>query len=337
MTNKEIQKPEAIIFENLTSKDPASLEVRFTMGPLEPGYGTTIGNAYRRVLLSSIPGYAIVAVKFHGVNYEYTVIPGVVEDVMNIMLNLKQVRIRRKEFIEPSEEEQNGERISISISKKSCFRAGDISNFTSVFEVMNPDHVIFNLNANTAVDLDIIIQHGKGYVPANDINVQTEADVLRIDAIFNPIKNVSFHVENTRVGNRTDYDKLYVDIVTDKSITPEDALEHASRILVESFSFLLKNGLSDFDKGLLKTSKVTTEDLKLRKLLKKPIKEFSEDLSTRSINCLEGFGLLTLGDLLNVPVETMKGIKSFGSKSQKEVQALIAKYELSLSSSRRGL
>lgn len=335
MTTREIQKPDTIVFENFTSKDSDGLAARFTIGPLEPGYGTTIGNAYRRVLLSSIPGYAIAAVRFHGVSYEYTVIPGVLEDVMTIMLNLKEVRIRRKESIEPNEEDSIGEKISISLSKKSCFKAGDISNFTSGFEIMNPDHIICNLNTNTSLDLDIIIQHGRGYVPANEVVIQAEADTLKLDAIFNPIKNVSFQVENTRVGNRTDYDKLYVDVITDKSITPEDALEHASRILIESFSFLLKNGLNDVDKGLLKTNKVTTEELSLRKLLKRPIKEFSEDLSTRSINCLEGFGLLTLGDLLNVPIETMKGIKSFGSKSQKEVQALIAKYELSLSSSKR--
>jgi DNA-directed RNA polymerase subunit alpha len=322
MLHAELQKPKQLLFDN-TSQDPNKNDTgRFTMEPWEPGHGLTIGNAYRRVLLSSLPGYAITTVKIPGISHEYSVIPGVLEDVTTLILNLKQVRFRKKLDAE-------SDKISISISKKSVFKAGDIVNFTSSFEVLNPDHIICNFAPNTNLDIELTVQAGKGYVPANEIYIENpEIGVLTLDAIFSPVRNVSFFVENTRVGNKTDYDKLTLDIQTDGTITPEEALEKASRILIESFSVMLKSGLTDIEKGLLDSKIVTDSELRRRKLLKRPIKEFSEDLSTRSINCLVSAGIDKLEGLA-IDNNIISKIPSLGLKSLKEIVALKAKHGIS--------
>lgn len=322
MLHAELQKPKQVLFDNTSKDSNKNDRGRFTMEPWEPGHGLTIGNAYRRVLLSSLPGYAVTTVKIPGINHEYSVIPGVLEDVTTLVLNLKQVRFKKKldaEF----------DKISISLRKKSIFKAGDIVNFTSSFEVLNPDHVICNFSHNANLDIELTVQSGKGYVLANEIVIENpEIGVLTLDAIFSPVKNVSFFVENTRVGNKTDYDKLTLDIHTDGTITPEEALEKASRILIESFSVMLKNGLTDTERSLLDSKIVTDAELRRRKLLKRSIKEFIEDLSTRSINCLVSAGIDKLEGLA-IDNSVISKIPSLGSKSLKEIVALKAKHGIS--------
>lgn len=321
MSNSELYKPKEVFFEN-TGKDSG----KFIIVPLEAGYGITLGNAYRRVLLSSLYGYAITSVKIPGVKHEYSTIPGVSQDLVDICLNLKQIRFKKK-IDDPIEQDK----ICVALRKKSVFKAGDIADFTSSFQILNPELVICNFSPNTNMDIELTIQKGKGYVPANEINVgSSEIGILALDAIFSPIKNVRFDIENTRVGTKTDYDKLTIEILTDGTISPEDALETASRILIESFSVMLRGGLTDVEKSLLDNDIVTNAELSMRKLLKKPIKEFTEDLSTRSINCLEGANILTLGHLIEKSSDDIKNIKSFGTKSFKEVQAIVEKYQLSL-------
>lgn len=318
MSIVDLEVPKEVIYEHVDD-----FRGIFIIGPLEPGYGVTIGNSLRRVLLSSLPGYAITAVKIDEVTHEYSTIPGVLQDVVDIILNLKQVRLKKR-----VDSEIEDQKISISLKQKTAFYARDIEEFTHCFEVTNPDLLICNMNASVVLNMEFKVVFNKGYVPALEVELPKEdAGFLSIDGIFSPVKNISFSVEHARVGNRTDFEKLKLDLTTDGTITPQKALEKATKILMESFSIILKNSLSDFDASIFDTDIVTNEELHFRKLLKTQIKDIAE-LSTRSVNCLEGAGIYSLHDLLGKSLVEIKSIKSFGTKSYNEVKEVMAKYNL---------
>ena len=293
----------------------------FTFKPLEKGYGVTIGNALRRVILSSLEGYAITSIRLPGVQHEFSTIEGVIEDVVEIILNLKQVRFKK---ISNNTEDK----IFISVSKKKVLKAGDIAKATSSFEILNPELVICNMDESARFELEITIEEGRGYVPAeeNKPNNQVKG-VIPIDAIFTPIKNVKYHVENTRVGQKTDYESLVLDIQTDGTIHPHDALVHAASIMIKHFSLLA-------DKSSLVVA-TAPEDAELvdepirqmQKLLKTPLSDI--ELSARAFNCLKVAGTKTLGDLVKLEIADMSKFRNFGKKSLKELKELVASKNLS--------
>jgi len=286
------QMPEKVVMEK--SDDFHGL---FTFKPLEKGYGVTIGNALRRILLSSLEGYAITGIKIPGVLHEFSTIEGVVEDVAEIILNLKMVRFRK---VADSFESK----ITVTIKKQKQFKAGDITRFTSAFEILNPDHVICNLDESAHIEIELTLEKGRGYLPAEENKPAEQVfGFIPIDAIFTPVKNVKYSVENTRVEQKTDYEKLVVDIETDGSIHPEKALEGAAEI-----------------------EQVDEEMLHMRKLLKTPLHDL--DLSVRAYNCLKAADVKTLGDLVELEISDMMKFRNFGKKSLAELEQLVAEKNL---------
>lgn len=288
----------------------------FTFKPLEKGYGVTIGNALRRILLSSLEGYAITGIKVPGVLHEFSTIEGVVEDVAEIILNLKMVRF--KKVVDSFDT-----KVNISIKKQKQFTAGDIARFTSAFEVLNPDHVICNLDESAHFEIELTIEKGRGYLPAeeNKPNEQVFGNIP-IDAIFTPIKNVKFSVENTRVEQKTDYEKLVLDIQTDGSIHPEKALEGAAHILIKHFA-LFSDKSMELETGKdAEVEQVDEELLHMRKLLKTPLHDL--DLSVRAYNCLKAADVKSLGDLVELEISDMMKFRNFGKKSLAELEQLVA-------------
>ncbi len=310
------QMPEKVSMENVDD-----FYGTFTFGPLEKGYGVTIGNALRRVLFSSIEGYAITSIKVPGVQHEFSTIEGVVEDVVDLILNLKQVRF--KQIADHADD-----KIFISIKQQETFKAGDITEFTSAFEIMNPNLVICQLDPSTHVELEITIEKGLGYVPAEE-NQSTNAAIglIPVDAIFTPIKNVKYKVENFRVEQKTDYEKLIIDIQTDGSIHPEQALEHAANLLVKHFLLFSDNQMVLEASGDEELEVVDEELLRVRNLLKMSLADLG--LSVRAFNCLKAAGLRTLGDLAELEVSDMVKFRNFGKKSLKELEELMASKNLS--------
>jgi DNA-directed RNA polymerase subunit alpha len=288
----------------------------FEFKPLERGFGVTIGNALRRILLSSLEGYAITSIKVPGVLHEFTTIPGVVEDVTELILNLKQVRFKANAAVVDT-------KISVNLKGKTVFTAGDISNFTNSFTVLNPDLVICNLDENKQFEIEIVVEKGRGYVPAEENKPAEQVfGVIPIDAIYTPIKNVKYHIENTRVEQRTDYEKLVLDIKTDGSIHPEDALKSAAYILIQHF-MLFSDQTMTFEKVKLQEEEVVDEEiLHMRKLLKTPISDL--DLSVRAYNCLKAADIKTLGDLAKLEISDMMKFRNFGKKSLNELEQLIS-------------
>ncbi len=306
--------------EKVTMEKADDFHGLFTFKPLEPGFGVTMGNALRRILLSSLEGYAITGIKLPGVLHEFTTVEGVVEDVSEIILNLKMVRFKKI-----SESTEN--RIVIPLKGQTQFKAGDISNFTSAFEVLNPELVICNLDEKTEFEIELNLEKGRGYVAAEE-NKPTEQifGYIPIDAIFTPIKNVKFNIENTRVEQKTDYEQLVIDIETDGSIHPENALKGAANILIQHFMLFSDQTMILESADLHEPEAVDEEMLHMRKLLKTPLNDL--DLSVRAYNCLKAADVKSLGDLVRLEISDMMKFRNFGKKSLAELEQLVAEKNL---------
>ncbi|MGB0881976.1 MAG: DNA-directed RNA polymerase subunit alpha [Vicingaceae bacterium] len=307
----DFQKPDKVVMINSDDYNGT-----FEFRPLEPGYGITVGNALRRVLLNSLEGFAVTSVKIEGVDHEFSTIKGVVEDVTQIILNLKQVRFKQQ--IEGTDKET----LMVSVGGQETLTAGDIGKFTSAFQVLNIDHVICNMESSVKLQLELTINKGRGYVPSEENKVgDANLGVIAIDSIHTPVKNVKYGVENFRVGQKTDYEKLVFDIVTDGSIHPKDALTEAAKILIHHFMLFSderitldteeKSAEEDFDE----------DSLHMRQLLK--TKLIDMDLSVRALNCLKAADVDTLGDLVSFNKNDLLKFRNFGKKSLTELDELV--------------
>ncbi len=293
----------------------------FTFKPLEKGYGVNIGNTLRRVLLSSLEGYAITSIRIPGVQHEFSTLKGVVEDLVELVLNLKQVRF--KKIADHTED-----KISISVKDQTTFKAGDIGKFTSSFEVLNPDLVICNLDPSASFSLEITIEKGRGYVPADEHQlINQPIGLIPIDAIFTPIKRVKYKVENIRVEQKIDYEKLILDIQTDGSIHPKEALTSAANLLIKHFMLFSDNNIVQETSNEEELGTVDEETLRIRKLLKTPLSDLG--LSVRAYNCLKVAGIKDLGKLASCEVADMMKFRNFGKKSLKELEELMVSKGLS--------
>lgn len=311
------QMPEKVVMEK--ADDFHGL---FEFKPLEKGYGVTIGNALRRILLSSLEGFAITGVKIPGVLHEFSAVEGIVEDVAEIILNLKAVRFKK---ISDSVDAKT--KIVIPIKGKTKFNAGLISDYTDAFEVLNKDFVICNLDESVDTEIEITVEKGRGYVSSEENKTGEQVfGYIAIDSIFTPIKNVKFSVENTRVEQKTDFEKLILDIATDGSIHPEDALKGAANILIKHF-MLFSDQTMTFESATDEEEDTVDEEvLHMRKLLKTNIADL--DLSVRAYNCLKAANIKTLGDLASLEVSDMMKFRNFGKKSLAELEHLIADKQL---------
>jgi len=305
------QKPDKVIMI-----ESSEYEGRFEFRPLEPGYGLTVGNALRRVLLSSLEGFAITSVKIEGVDHEFSTIPGIVEDVTEIVLNLKQIRFKRQI------EDVDNELVSISISGQDKITAGDFQKFISGFQILNSDQVICNLDKKVQIQMEITIDKGRGYVTSEENkNSSAQLGTIFVDSIFTPIKNVKYHVEDFRVEQKTDYEKLVFDIVSDGSITPQDALTDAARILIHHFMLFSDERITLEADEIAKTETYDEESLHMRQLLK--TKLIDMDLSVRALNCLKAAEVDTLGDLVSFNKNDLMKFRNFGKKSLTELEELV--------------
>jgi DNA-directed RNA polymerase subunit alpha len=304
------QMPEKVVMEK--ADDFHGL---FEFKPLEKGYGVTIGNALRRILLSSLEGYAITSIRIGGVLHEFSSVEGVVEDVSDIILNLKMVRFKKVGEI-------FDEKITVNLSGQDTFAAGDINKFTSSFEVLNPELVICHLDNSINFEVELTIQKGRGYVPAEENKPAEQVfGQIAIDAIYTPIKNVKFSVENTRVEQKTDYEKLVLDIQTDGSIHPEEALKGAANILIQHF-MLFSDSTMTFETAKPEEEEAVDEELlHMRKVLKTSLQDM--DLSVRAYNCLKAADIKTLGDLVQLDIADMMKFRNFGKKSLTELENLV--------------
>ena len=296
--------------------DSSEFEGKFEFRPLEPGYGLTVGNALRRVLLSSLEGFAITSVKLENVEHEFSTITGVVEDVTEIILNLKQIRFKRQ--IEESEHEK----VTISIAGQDEIKAADFQKFISGFQVLNPDLTICKLEKNIQFNMEITIEKGRGYVPAEENkNSNTELGVIAIDSIFTPIKNVKYSIENYRVEQKTDYEKLVFEIISDGSIHPKDALTEAAKTLIHHFMLFSDERITLEADEIAQTETYDEESLHMRQLLK--TKLIDMDLSVRALNCLKAAEVDTLGDLVSYNKNDLMKFRNFGKKSLTELEELV--------------
>ena len=295
---------------------------KFEFRPLEPGFGITVGNALRRILLSSLEGFAITTIKIDGVDHEFSSVSGVREDVTNIILNLKQVRF--KQVVEEFE----SEKVSITVENSQEFKAGDIGKYLTGFEVLNPDLVICHLDSKATMQIELTINKGRGYVPSEENREYcTDVNELPIDSIFTPIRNVKYFVENYRVEQKTDYEKLILEISTDGSIHPKDALKEAAKILIHHFMLFSDEKItldtSDGDSN----EEFDEEVLHMRQLLKTKLTDI--DLSVRALNCLKAAEVHTLGDLVQYQKTDLLKFRNFGKKSLAELDDLLASLNLS--------
>ena len=305
------QKPEKVIM-----LESSSTFGKFEFRPLEPGFGTTIGNALRRILLSSLEGYAITTVKISGVDHEFAAIPGVMEGMIDIVLNLKQVRFVR------TVENAEGEKISINVAGLNELTAGYISNFLSNFKVLNPDLVICHLTPETKLQIDLTIGKGRGYVPAEENRpADAEFGLLPIDSIFTPIKNVKYWVEPYRVEQKTDYDKLNIEITTDGSIHPKEALKEAAKILIHHFMLFSDEKITLNMEEDNMAEEFDEDVLHMRQLLKTKLSD--QDLSVRALNCLKAAEVDTIGDLVRYNRNDLLKFRNFGKKSLTELDDLL--------------
>ena len=295
---------------------------KFEFRPLEPGFGTTIGNALRRILLSSLEGYAINTIKINGVEHEFATVPGVREDVTNIILNLKQVRFKKVV------DEFETEKISLTISDSNEFKAGELSKYLTGFEVLNPELVICHLDSKATIQIEITINKGRGYVPADE-NREFCSDVnqIAIDSIYTPIRNVKYTVEPFRVEQKTDYDKLLLEITTDGSIHPKDALKEAAKILIYHFMLFSDEKITMEDAANLENEEFDEEVLHMRQLLKTRLVDMN--LSVRALNCLKAADVETLGDLVQFNKNDLLKFRNFGKKSLTELDDLLESLNLS--------
>ena len=305
------QKPDKVIMI-----DSTEYEGKFEFRPLEPGYGLTVGNALRRVLLSSLEGFAITSVRIEGVDHEFSTIAGVVEDVTEMILNLKQVNFKRQI------DEVDNESVSISISGQNQITAGDFQKFISGFQVLNKDLVICNLDPKVNINMEITIEKGRGYVPAEE-NKKASAPIGTIftDSIYTPIKNVKYSIENFRVEQKTDYEKLVFEIITDGSIHPKDALTEAAKILIHHFMLFSDERITLEADEIAQTETYDEESLHMRQLLKTKLVDM--DLSVRALNCLKAAEVDTLGDLVSFNKNDLMKFRNFGKKSLTELEELV--------------
>jgi DNA-directed RNA polymerase subunit alpha len=310
------QKPDKVIMLDADDKFG-----RFEFRPLEPGYGITVGNALRRILLSSLEGYAISAVKIDGVDHEFSSIPGVVDDVTEIILNLKQVRFKK------IVEESDSERVTLTISGKESFTAEDLNGSMSNFKVLNPGLVIARMTSDVTLHITLNITKGRGYVPAEENrSSESEFGTIAIDSIFTPIRNVKFSVENFRVEQKTDYEKLLLDITTDGSIHPKDALKEASKILIYHFMLFSDEKITLDSDEKFGNEEFDEEVLHMRQLLKTKLVDL--DLSVRALNCLKAADVETLGELVQYNRNDLLKFRNFGKKSLTELDDLLVNLNL---------
>ncbi len=288
----------------------------FEFRPLEKGYGVTIGNSLRRILLSSLEGYAITSIKVPGVDHEFSSMKGVVEDVTEIILNLKQVRFKKIGG------GANNEKVYVNLKGQEQFTAGDISRFSSMFEILNPDLVICNMEQFVNFELEMVIDKGRGYVPAEE-NLPADAAIglIPVDSIYTPVKNVKFSVEDYRVEGRTDYEKLMIEIATDGSINPENALKEAAKILIQHYLLFSDDNMLLDTQVKSKAQEVDENLLQMRKILKTPLSDL--DLSVRAYNCLKAAEIRTLGELVSFHIEDLLKFRNFGKKSLTELEEFV--------------
>ncbi|MDR2384463.1 MAG: DNA-directed RNA polymerase subunit alpha [Tannerella sp.] len=295
---------------------------KFEFRPLEPGYGITIGNALRRILLSSLEGYAISSIKIEGVEHEFATIPGVLEDVTNIILNLKQVRFKREG------DDVKEEKVTVTISKKEIFKAGDIGKqLTGGFEILNPELKICHLAPDTSFQIELTINKGRGYVPADEQFQSPDVRVIAIDSIYTPIRNVKYTVDNYRVEQKTDYEKLTIEITTDGSIHPKDALKESAKILIYHFQLFSDEKIAVETVDIEDTGEFDEEILHMRQLLKTKLSDM--DLSVRALNCLKAADVETLGELVHYNKNDLLKFRNFGRKSLTELDDLLEGLHLS--------
>ena len=313
MSILNFQKPDKIILQKADDFD-GSFEFR----PLEPGFGQTIGNSLRRILLSSLEGFAISAVRIAGVDHEFATIKGVVEDMVEIILNLKQVRLKAVNAAEDSTEEK----IYLTVSGKDQFLAGDISSSNNIFQVMNPELVICNMEPFVNLEIEFTVTKGRGYVPASE-NLPKDAaiGVIPVDAIYTPIKKVAYKVSSTRVGQKTDYEQLNIEVKTDGTIHPEDAIKEASRIMIQHLMLITDENITFDDASSREDNIVDEHILHMRKLLKTSLEDL--DLSVRAYNCLKAAKIDSLGEMVKYDTHELLKFRNFGKKSLVEIEELL--------------
>ena len=294
---------------------------KFEFRPLEPGFGTTVGNALRRILLSSLEGFAINYIRIAGVEHEFATVPGVVEDVTNIILNLKKVRFKRVV------EEFESEKVSINVENTEEFKAGDISKYLTGFEVLNPELVICHLDSTAKMQIEISINKGRGYVPSDENREYcTDPTMIPIDSIYTPIRNVMYQVEPFRVEQKTDYDRLVLEVTTDGSIHPKEALKEAAKILIYHFMLFSDEKIAIETSDLDSPDEFDEEVLRMRQLLK--TKLVDHNLSVRALNCLKAADVETVGDLVKLHRNELLKFRNFGKKSLTELDELLATLNL---------
>ncbi|MFN5292815.1 MAG: DNA-directed RNA polymerase subunit alpha [Flavobacteriia bacterium] len=307
----DFQKPDKVIM--LNSDD---FNGEFEFRPLEPGYGITIGNSLRRILLSSLEGFAISSIKIQGADHEFTTLKGIVEDVTEIVLNLKQVRFKRQ--IEGTDTET----VIVSVSNQQQLTAGDLGKFTSAFQVLNPDLVICNMESSVKFEMELTIVKGRGYVPAEqNKSANAPFGTIFIDSIFTPIVNVQYSIENYRVEQKTDYEKLVFNIKTDGSIHPKDALKEAAKILIHHFMLFSDERITLDSEIKAESEEFDETSLHMRQLLKTKLVDM--DLSVRALNCLKAADVETLGDLVSYAKSDLLKFRNFGKKSLTELEDLV--------------
>ena len=317
MLHIAFQKPDKVLMLEADSRFG-----KFEFRPLEPGFGITVGNALRRILLSSLEGFAITTIRIDGVEHEFSSVPGVKEDVTNIILNLKQVRF--KQVVEEFE----SEKVSITVENSSEFKAGDIGKYLTGFEVLNPELVICHLDSKSTMQIDITINKGRGYVPADENREYcTDVNVIPIDSIYTPIRNVKYAVENFRVEQKTDYEKLVLEISTDGSIHPKEALKEAAKILIYHFMLFSDEKITLESNDTDGNEEFDEEVLHMRQLLKTKLVDM--DLSVRALNCLKAADVETLGDLVQFNKTDLLKFRNFGKKSLTELDDLLESLNLS--------
>ena len=305
-------QPDKIVLQKSTD-----FEAQFDFRPLEPGYGVTIGNALRRVLLNSLEGYAIVGISIAGADHEFATIKGITEDVTEIILNLKQVRFKKK-----TDQDAGTEKVSLSLKNKSEFTAGMIGEASPSYEVMNPELLICTMDASARLEIEITIGKGRGYVPAEESKEKnSHFGFIPMDAIYTPIKNVKYSIENTRVEQRTDFEKLVMDVVTDGTIHPEEAVKQASRILIQHLMIITDENITFDNKEEKKEDLVDEQTLQLRKVLKTPLEDL--DLSVRAFNCLKAAKINSLSELVQYEQEDLMKFRNFGQKSLSEIEQVL--------------
>lgn len=311
MTILNFQKPDKVIMIDSTESHG-----KFEFRPLEPGYGLTIGNALRRVLLSSLEGYAFTSIKIEGVDHEFSTIEGVVEDVTEIILNIKQIRLKRQI------EDFDGERINVVVGNQNELKASDFQKFISGFQILNPDLHICNLEKDYKLNIELTIEKGRGYVPAEENKKSNDSiGTIAVDSIYTPVKNVKYEIENYRVEQKTDYEKLVFEIITDGSIHPKDALTEAAKTLIHHFMLFSDELITLESDEIAQSEAYDEESLHMRQLLK--TKLIDMDLSVRALNCLKAAEVDTLGDLVSFNKNDLMKFRNFGRKSLTELEELV--------------